>query len=247
MVLGVIPARFASTRFPGKPLVEIEGKSMIQRVYEQARLAEMVQQLVVATDDERIFHHVQDFGGTVVMTDPGHPSGTDRCAEVAQHYPEARLVLNIQGDEPFLQPAQINLLAATLLHQDQFPIATLAKRIESADDLHSPHVVKVVFSQENGTALYFSRHPVPFVRGIPREDWLLHQAFYKHIGLYAFRREALMQIAQLAPTPLEKAESLEQLRWLEHGLTIAIGLTQLETTGIDTPDDLERLAKRQQS
>lgn len=240
MVLSVIPARFASTRFPGKPLVLIDGKSMIQRVYEQAKLSRSVQKVVVATDDKRIFDHVLAFGGAAMMTDVRHISGTDRCAEVAEHYPEAEIILNIQGDEPFVQPEQIDLLAATLLQQSGFGIATLAKRIEQPEQLFNPNVVKVVFSNHN-SALYFSRHPIPFVRGHAPETWLEHQAFYKHIGLYAFRRESLLQIAQLPNAALELAESLEQLRWLAHGLPIAVGLTLLETSGIDTPDDLERL------
>lgn len=240
MVLGVIPARYASTRFPGKPLALIAGKSMIQRVYEQACQARLVERVVVATDDARILEHVRAFGGEVLLTRPEHPSGTDRCAEVARKFPAAELILNIQGDEPFVQPEQIDLLAETLLRNARCPIATLAKRIEQPDLLHNPNAVKVVFSPKHG-AIYFSRHPIPFVRGIAPEHWLEHTDFYKHIGLYAFRRNALLRIARLPPTALERAESLEQLRWLEHGLRIAVGITELETIGVDTPEDLERL------
>ncbi len=239
MVLGVIPARYASTRFPGKPLVEIQGKSMIRRVYEQAAQASLVQQVVVATDDERIWEHVRSFGGEAVMTSPAHPSGTDRCAEVALKYPQAKIILNIQGDEPFIQPRQIDLLAGILLQNTRFAIATLAKRIEEPESLHNPNVVKVVLSLQQ-SAIYFSRHAIPYVRGQAPDDWLQHQVFYKHIGLYAYRRNTLLRVARLKPTALERAESLEQLRWLEHGFRIAVGLTDLETIGIDTPEDIQK-------
>ncbi|MFN0212777.1 MAG: 3-deoxy-manno-octulosonate cytidylyltransferase [Saprospiraceae bacterium] len=240
MVLAVIPSRWASTRFPGKSLANIAGKSMIQRVLEQVNLSKRVDRVVVATDDERILDHVRDLGGEAIMTGLEHPSGTDRCAEVAQHFPNAQIILNVQGDEPFIQPQQIDLLADTLLTNPQASIATLAKKIDRADFLTNPNVVKVVFSKEIG-AIYFSRHPIPFVRGVPQEYWLEKQDFYKHIGLYGFRREALMEIADLSPTPLEIAESLEQLRWLEHGFRIAVGVTEWETIGVDTPEDLEGL------
>lgn len=239
MVLAVIPARWASTRFPGKPLANIAGKSMIQRVLEQVNLSTRVDRAVVATDDERIFDHVRDIGGEVMMTNPAHPSGTDRCAEVANHFPEAQIILNVQGDEPFVSPLQIDLLADTVLQHTYASIATLAKKIDRFDFLENPNVVKVVFSEAIG-AVYFSRHPIPFVRGLEPRDWLKQHSFYKHIGLYGFKRDALMQIARLSPTPLEMAESLEQLRWLEHGFRIAIGITELETLGIDSPEDLEQ-------
>jgi 3-deoxy-manno-octulosonate cytidylyltransferase (CMP-KDO synthetase) len=242
MILGVIPARFASTRFPGKPLVSIAGKSMIQRVYEQASLAKRIQEVVVATDDSRIYEHVRSFSGNVVMTNPKHPSGTDRCAEVALQFPEASIILNIQGDEPFIQPEQIDVLVETLLQSDHFEVATLAKHITKEEELHNPNVVKVVFSQKHA-ALYFSRHAIPYVRAQAPEKWLEHYRYYKHIGLYAFRRDALQRIAALPPSSLEQAESLEQLRWLDNGLQIAVGITNLETTGIDTPEDLERLLR----
>lgn len=241
MVLAVIPARWASTRFPGKPLANIAGKSMIQRVLEQVNQSESVNRAIVATDDERILHHVRDLGAEALMTSPEHPSGTDRCAEVASRFPEAKIVLNVQGDEPFIQPQQIDLLANTLLMNPQASIATLAKKIERADYLYNPNIVKVVFSTQIG-AIYFSRHPIPFVRGIAQDQWLEQRDFYKHIGLYGFRREALAEVAGLSPTPLEKAESLEQLRWLEHGYRIAVGITEWETIGVDTPEDLEGLS-----
>lgn len=244
MVIGIIPARYASTRFPGKPLAMIGGKSMIQRVYEQALAARQLDTVVVATDDARIYEHVAGFGGEVRYTRAEHPSGTDRCAEVALQFPEAQWILNIQGDEPFIQPEQIDLLARTLMQQSRFPVATLAKQIENREVLLNPNVVKVVFSQRAG-ALYFSRHPIPFVRGKNAGEWLKHQSFYKHIGLYGFRRSTLLKIARLKPSVLEQAESLEQLRWLEQGYRIAVGVTGLETVGIDTPEDLERLQNMQ--
>jgi len=240
MLLAIIPARWASTRFPGKPLIDIAGKSMVRRVYEQAEKSQLVQKVVVATDDPRILEHVRSFGGTAVPTRADHPSGTDRCAEVAASFPEADIILNIQGDEPFVQPEQIDLLAQTLLDRPRFSIATLAKRIEQPEILHNPNAVKVVFSKKNG-AIYFSRHPIPFVRDASPDTWLERSVFYKHIGLYAFRRNALRRIARLQPTLLEQAESLEQLRWLENGLRIAVGITDMETIGVDTPVDLERL------
>lgn len=242
MILAVIPARYASTRFPGKPLADIGGKSMIQRVYEQVCQSKKVTVAVVATDDERIYEHVRSFGGEVRMTRADHPSGTDRCAEVARDFQQLSFVLNVQGDEPFIQPEQIDLLADTLTGHSNFPIATLAKKIEQTDVLFNPNVVKVVFSDTNG-AIYFSRHPIPFVRGAAPENWLSQHVFYKHIGLYGFHRAILQDIARLAPTPLEHAESLEQLRWLEHGLPIAVGVTALETMGIDTPEDLEKIGR----
>ena len=240
MILGVIPARFASTRFPGKPLTDIRGKSMIRRVYEQALLSEHLDKVVVATDDERIYEHVRMFGGEVLMTRPEHISGTDRCAEVAGHFPGAEFVINIQGDEPFIQPQQIDLLINTLLEQQEAGIATLAKKIEQPEALDNPNIVKAVISQ-SGEALYFSRFPIPFLRGVPPENRLEHHHFYKHIGLYGFRNDILRQITALSPTPLERAESLEQLRWLEHGYRIAVRITELETIGIDTPEDLAKV------
>jgi 3-deoxy-manno-octulosonate cytidylyltransferase (CMP-KDO synthetase) len=238
-VLAVIPARYASTRFPGKPLALIQGKSMIQRVWEQVAQVSLVHRAVVATDDERIAEHVLDFGGTVCMTRADHPSGTDRCAEVAAQVVDCDWIVNIQGDEPFVQPEQINLLIETLI-QSKAGIATLVKKISDPALLFNPNVVKAVRSQQ-GQAIYFSRHPIPFLRGYPESEWLQHADYFKHIGLYGFARNTLLQLAELPPTPLEIAESLEQLRWLQHGYAIQVGITHLETVGIDTPEDLERV------
>jgi 3-deoxy-manno-octulosonate cytidylyltransferase (CMP-KDO synthetase) len=239
-ILAVIPARFASTKFPGKPLVMIQGQSMVSRVYHQVIQSSLVAHAVVATDDQRIFDHVQAFGGKVVMTRADHPSGTDRCAEVAALFPDADIIVNVQGDEPFVQPAQIDLLAQTLLQNPAVQIATLAKKITDDTLLFNPNIVKIVIGAQ-GEALYFSRHPVPFLRGRETNTWLQHHTFYKHIGLYTFRRDTLATLAQLAPSALEIAESLEQLRWLENGFRIAAGITDLETIGIDTPEDLQKL------
>lgn len=241
-ILGIIPARYASSRFPGKPLVDIQGKSMIRRVYEQASQAGTVERVIVATDDQRIFEHVAGFGGEVLMTSEEHRSGTDRCAEVAARLPEFELVINIQGDEPFIQPEQIDRTVTPLINNPQAQIATLAKEIHESDKLFNPNIVKVVYSLD-GKAMYFSRNPIPYVRDRAPEGWLAVGPFYKHIGLYAFRSEILQQVAQLSPSRLEQMEGLEQLRWLEHGFSIEVSLTELETIGIDRPEDLEHLRR----
>lgn len=249
--LGIIPARFASTRFPGKPLAQIAGKTMIQRVFEQVSQAASLDGVVVATEDERIFEHVHSFGGKAVMTSALHLSGTDRCAEVAAmpDFSDFHLVANVQGDEPFIQPSQIDLAvnllkkkmdAATPLSQQALcRIATLAKKIGHSDDLFQPNVVKVVFDRHH-KALYFSRNPLPFLQNSPPDTWMRHGTFYKHIGLYVFERKTLLELADLPPGVLEQAESLEQLRWLENGYPVCIGLTEAETFGIDTPEDIDR-------
>ncbi|MBK0402519.1 3-deoxy-manno-octulosonate cytidylyltransferase [Adhaeribacter sp. BT258] len=237
-ILGIIPARYASTRFPGKPLVEIGGKSMIRRVYEQAQKARL-QKVVVATDDARIFEHVQSFGGNVVMTSENHESGTDRCFEAyRKNDEEFQYVINIQGDEPFIQPEQINLLA-DLLQDNSVQLATLIKKIHTTEELSNPNLPKVV-TDIHGQALLFSRQTIPFLRNVPPHDWLLHHTFYKHIGIYGYRTDILEQITQLPMGKLEKAESLEQLRWLENGYKIRTAVTEIENLGIDTPEDLEK-------
>lgn len=241
-ILGVIPARYASTRFPGKPLVNIGGKSMVQRVYQQAQQCPELAHVVVATDDERIFKHVQDFGGQVVLTSPNHPSGTDRVFEALQQQDQAYdYVVNIQGDEPFIQPEQITLLACLL--EDSVQLATLVKEVHHDTELFNPNVVKVVMSRK-GQALYFSRAAIPFQRGIEQAQWLQHHTYYKHIGLYGYSAQALEEITRLPPSGLETAESLEQLRWLENGYRIYATVTPYETHGIDTPQDLERIKQQ---
>jgi 3-deoxy-manno-octulosonate cytidylyltransferase (CMP-KDO synthetase) len=238
--LGIIPARFASTRFPGKPLALLAGKPIIQWVWERARESNVLDRVIVATDDARILEVVEAFGGEAVLTRSNHPSGTDRCAEVLAGEPtgEWTWVCNVQGDEPFLDPAAIDQLGALLRSDAQPGIATLARPIEDAVALTNPNVVKVAVGQK-GNALYFSRHPVPFVRGADPGQWLERYGFLQHIGLYGFRADVLPQLTALPPSPLEQAESLEQLRWLEHGFPIAVGITRYTSIGIDTPEDLK--------
>ncbi|HLL94155.1 MAG TPA: 3-deoxy-manno-octulosonate cytidylyltransferase [Spirosoma sp.] len=239
IILGIIPARYASTRFPAKALTDIQGKSMIRRVVEQARQATSLSRVVVATDDERIRAHVAHFGGDVVMTSDQHQSGTDRCQEAVQQLGiQADYVLNIQGDEPFIQPRQIDLLASVLDGTTQ--LATLVKAISDSQTLFNPNAPKVVLSAA-GEALYFSRHPIPYLRGKPDDTWVDAHTYYRHIGLYAYRTDILAQLTQLPPSLLERAESLEQLRWLENGYRIRTVITDLDSHGIDTPEDLERI------
>ena len=237
-IVGIIPARYASTRFPGKPLALIKGKTMIRRVYEQA-LKSCLDAVVVATDDLRIADEVMDFGGRYVLTDPLHRSGTDRCREaldlIDEHFDA---VVNIQGDEPFIDPGQINLIA-NLISRDDTSLASLAKRISNESELFSHNTVKVVMDKE-GKALYFSRQPIPFMRNEEASGWMAKGVFYKHIGIYAYKADTLRRIAQMPMSALEKAESLEQLRWLENGLDIRMGITDTENVSIDTPTDLQK-------
>lgn len=241
-VVGIIPARYGSTRFPGKPLVEIDGKTMIMRVVERAMSCDRLCDVVVATDDERIYNHVIEHGAKAVMTSSEHPSGTDRCLEAFEKWGgEADAVLNIQGDEPFVAVEQLNALVE-LMQNPAVEIATLAKKIDDQEVLFDPNKVKVIFS-ENGRALYFSRHAIPFQKSTPMEEWLGNHTYYKHIGLYAYQLDTLRSICTLAPSPLEKMESLEQLRWLENGRVIFVAKTDIETPAIDTPADLENLLR----
>jgi 3-deoxy-manno-octulosonate cytidylyltransferase (CMP-KDO synthetase) len=242
-VIGIIPARYASTRFPGKPLADIGGKSMIRRVYEQACRCTALAQVVVATDHPDIFRHVAGFG-QVVMTSPDHPSGTDRCLEAIRLVGEGKygprdVVVNIQGDEPFIHPLQIEMLIG-LFAESRCRIASLVKKIEAGDELFDENVVKVVVGPDK-RALYFSRSPIPFHRGLPQEQWIKKGRFFKHLGLYGYRIETLEQIGRLPQGALEKAESLEQLRWLEHGFDIHVNETGLDNQPVDTPDDLKKL------
>ena len=240
-VLILIPARYASTRFPGKPLAEIGGRPMIQHVVEKAQAVSS--DAFVATDDRRIYDRVESFGGRAVMTSEAHRSGTDRCYEAYQYVVALNgkkydVVVNIQGDEPFIQPDQV-LSLISCFEDPSVQIATLAKRFENNADIFNPNKVKVVCSAK-GTALYFSRSAMPFCRGKQEEEWLDTTPFFKHVGMYAYRPEVLKEITSLPQGVLEKAESLEQLRWLENGYTIAVRETAHESVGIDTPDDLKR-------
>lgn len=237
-IIGIIPSRYASTRFPAKSLALIKGKSMIQRVYEQALQSSALNEVVVATDHREIYDHVKKFGGAVCMTKPEHVSGTDRCSEaLSLQHQKYNYIINIQGDEPFIQPSQIDLLAGKL--DGVTEIATLVKPLETEEQLFNPNIVKVVLSKTM-EALYFSRSPIPYVRNKPREEWLREHKFYKHIGMYAYRDDVLERITKLLVSSLEKTESLEQLRWLENGFKISVAETFTETIGIDTPDDLQK-------
>lgn len=240
-ILGVIPARYGSTRFPGKPLAIINGKSMIQRVYEQAQKATALAQVVVATDDARIQEAVNSFGGTVIMTNPEHPSGTDRCQEALSATGPFDIVINIQGDEPFIDPHNIDLLAACFENPDT-QIATLVKQVEDGETLCNPNKIKVALTR-NLNALYFSRTAIPYYRG-EAKDWLTQHTYYSHIGIYAYRASVLQEITQLPPSALELTEKLEQLRWLENGYSIKVAITESEAESIDTPEDLEKMLQK---
>lgn len=237
--LGIIPARYESTRFPGKPLVDIRGKSMVQRVYEQAKKCVDLNEVIVATDDARIFEHVKDFGGPALMTSSDHQSGTDRCEEVALKYPQYDVVINIQGDEPFINPQQISKLAACFKSKET-QIATLIKKVQSEEELFNTNSPKVVVNKLS-EAVYFSRSPLPHIRGQQPKYWLNYYTYFKHIGIYGYRADVLQQITKLPVSSLEKAESLEQLRWIENGYRIKVAETDLETFAIDTREDLEKL------
>ncbi|WP_231424311.1 MULTISPECIES: 3-deoxy-manno-octulosonate cytidylyltransferase [Pedobacter] len=240
-IIGIIPARYASTRFPGKPLVDIAGKTMIQRVYEQASKAQSLSKVVIATDDERIADEVKRFGGEYVFTSSNHQSGTDRCAEVIEQLSDFDIVINIQGDEPFIEPAQIDLLTSCF-NEEKVQLATLIKPIQSQESIYNPNSPKVVIDI-NGRAMYFSRSPIPFIRNGEPGVWAEKHQFYKHIGIYGYRTESLKAITKLPPSSLELAESLEQLRWIENGFYIQTKVTDLETVAIDTPEDLLKLNK----
>jgi 3-deoxy-manno-octulosonate cytidylyltransferase (CMP-KDO synthetase) len=238
-ILGIIPARYASTRFPGKALIDIAGKSMIQRVYEQSSKAKCFKKIVVATDNELIYNHVMAFGGNVVMTSENHPSGTDRCFEALQNTEgDFDYVINIQGDEPFVSPTQIETLADTLTDKD-VEIATLIMQISNLQQITDLGEAKVVLNNKN-EAIYFSRSPIPFVRNLPPEKWQEASTFFRHVGMYAYRKDILEKITLLQPSSLEKAESLEQLRWIENGYKIKVAFTTEETPCIDTPEDMEK-------
>ncbi|MDR2775103.1 MAG: 3-deoxy-manno-octulosonate cytidylyltransferase [Tannerella sp.] len=239
--LGIIPSRYASTRFPGKPLVDMDGKPMIQRVYE--RVLSTTDRLYVATDDERIAEAVRNFGGDVLLTSGRHNSGTDRCYEAyCKAGEDFDVVINIQGDEPFVRPEQIELLKSCF-SESGTQIATLVKPFDKEGDseqtVFNPNTPKVVLNNFN-EALYFSRSIVPYIRGKEYTEWLKSHTFYKHIGLYAYRVDILKEITALPQSSLEIAENLEQLRWLQYGYKIKAGITNLETIGIDTPEDMEK-------
>ena len=233
-VLGIIPARYGSTRLPGKPLADIAGKPMIQWVYERAVKAEKLDCVIVATDDERILKTVESFGGRAVMTSPHHPTGTDRLAEAADLYPEMDIIINIQGDEPLLNPATIDAVASLLLADKNAVMSTACTRIGDPDLINSPTIVKVVLDREMN-ALYFSRAPIPYFR---RQT---DMPVYRHIGLYGYRRDFLFTFTRLKPVPLEQTESLEQLRALYYGYRIKTAVVEEDGLSVDTPEDLFRV------
>lgn len=239
-ILGIIPARYASTRLEGKPLVDLLGKTMIQRVYEKASQA--LEHVVVATDDERIFKTVENFGGHAVMTSTHHSTGTNRCLEAYEKYSQEQgafdVVINIQGDEPLLEPEQIKTLAACFADQNA-ELATLVIPTKAGEKLKGAGVF--VTFDKNNNALYFSRSVIPFLRDYPEDKWTEHHTFYRHLGMYGYRPEALSRFAQLEQTSLEKAESLEQNRWLENGYKIKVGITPYETIPVDTPEDVKKV------
>lgn len=240
--LGIIPARYASSRFPGKPLVEINGKPMIQRVYEQAKKASAINQVIVATDDERILKFVEGFGGNVILTSEHHKSGTDRCNEVVEK-PKSKnkdfeVIVNIQGDEPYINPEQINQVVSCF-SDPNVKIATLAKQISSTDELFNNNINKVIFDKFNN-AIYFSRFAIPFQQNVPAEKWLEKVNYFKHVGIYAYRSATLSEITSLKRSKLEISESLEQLRWLENGYKIRVMQTDFESIAVDTPEDLSK-------
>lgn len=243
MIAGIIPARYASTRFPGKALADISGKSMIQRVYEQAAKSTALDTVVVATDDQRILQHVLSFGGNAVMTAPHHPSGTDRCFEALQQLGVGyKYVINIQGDEPLIDPAQIDELAA-VLQDGTTEIATQMIPVSNHEELFDKGEVKIVLNTAR-EALYFSRMVIPFIKGVEEKEWHLHHQYYRHVGMYAYRTDVLERITELGVSSLEQAESLEQLRWLENGFKIKCVPTTYESHCIDTTEDLARMLAR---
>lgn len=237
-VLGIIPSRYQSSRFPGKPLVDLKGKSMIQRVYEGAQKSSLIDKVIVATDDQRIYDEVTAFGGSVEMTSPNHSTGTDRCGEIASKFPEYDIIINIQGDEPLVDYRQLNQLIQ-LFEDESVQIGTLGISLMEEEDLKNPNRIKIVLNHQN-QALYFSRSNVPNTEKYS-ENPFEKQAFLRHIGLYGFRRETLNRITQLAPCDLESFESLEQLRWLYYGYPIQVGITDIETPNVDTPEDVAKV------
>ncbi|MEK9139158.1 MAG: 3-deoxy-manno-octulosonate cytidylyltransferase [Bacteroidota bacterium] len=239
-VVAIIPARYASQRLPAKPLADICGKPMVQHVYERAAHARLVNAVLVATDDERIASTVRGFGGHAVMTPESLQTGTDRIAYVARSLPDADIIVNVQGDEPLIEPTMIDEAVGPLVDDNSIKVGTLVRRLESEDELANPGIVKVVLDRK-GFGLYFSRSPIPFGRDSRQPEWLKRHSYYKHIGLYVFRREFLNLFAELAPTPLERMEKLEQLRILENGYKIKCTVTSFDSMPVDTQEDLDKV------
>lgn len=241
-VVAIIPARWASSRFPGKPMARIAGRPMIQWVYERASMATTLADVFVATDDDRIVEAVHSFGGKVVMTPSDLPSGTDRVAYVARDL-DVDAVINVQGDEPLIDPHAIDILVNTLLAEQSTKMATLVRKMSDAEKLDNPNAVRVVLDH-NHNALYFSRAAIPFARGIDKDQWMLHFPYYNHIGIYAYRKEFLLELTRLPISMLEQAEKLEQLRVLENGYDIKVGIVDVQPLGVDVPSDVEKVEQR---
>ncbi len=240
MVIGIIPARHASTRLPAKPLLDLGGKPMIRHVYEQAREAKLIDMVIVATDHDDIANAVRHFGGNAVMTPPELKSGSDRAAFAASSLPDAGVIVNIQGDEPLIVPAMIDQAISPVLEDPSVHASTLVRVIKDYRDVTNPSVVKVVID-DSGYALYFSRSPIPHVRDIPEAQWHTHHTYYKHIGLYVYDRETLIRFANRPESPLEKAEKLEQLRLLSDGVRIKTVITEFDSLPVDTAEDAQRV------
>ena len=244
-IIGIIPSRYASSRFPAKALADILGKPMIQRVYEQASKSTVLEKVIVATDDKRIFDVVNSFGAEAIMTSENHKSGTDRCAEALKNLGEDfDFVINIQGDEPLIHPSQIDDIGKILTGDVQ--LATLVKKISTTQNLLDVNATKAVLDKNN-FALYFSRLPIPYVRDHGQEDWVRQNVYWEQVGIYAYRNDILQEITELPQSPLEKAESLEQLRWMENGYMVKVGFTEYDSQCIDTPEDLEIMLERLRS
>lgn len=243
-ILGIIPSRYASTRFPGKPLAVIEGKTMIQRVYERVSQSEILDKVVVATDHELIFNHVRQFGGEVMMTASSHQTGTERCAETANrlHAQNDDILINIQGDEPFINPGQVSQIC-NCFSNPGVQIATLVKQITEHEMIADPNVVKAVLNLDH-SVMYFSRSPIPYCRGYNQNEWISQTVYFKHIGIYGFRKQVLDELVKLPISQLEKTEELEQLRWLENGWTIYAYMTEFENISIDTPADILKISNK---
>lgn len=238
-VLGIIPARYESSRFPGKPLIDLQGKTMIQRVYEGAAKCSLLDKLIVATDDERIFNTVKRFGGEVMMTKSSHQNGTERCGEVLEKHGDYDVIVNVQGDEPLINPLQLENLIE-LFNDKEVAIGTIAKPMNDMADIRNPNRIKVVLDAMNN-GIYFSRSPIPHVAGLAHENWMDKATFYKHIGLYAWKKEILQELLALPSTALEKIESLEQLRWIYNGYKIRCAISGLDTPNIDVPEDVNKV------
>ena len=249
-IIAIIPARYASTRFPAKVLTDINGKTMIERVFNQAKKAKKLSEVFIATDNQLVFDKVKEFTQNVLITSDSHISGTDRIAEAALTLEKKNIefdfIINIQGDEPFIKPEQIDNLATILAENEKTQLATLVSKIKDSETLFDSNVVKTIFDVNN-KAIYFSRNPIPFVRNANknnRDSWLSEHTFYRHIGMYAYQKEVLQQITKLKPSTLELAESLEQLRWIENGFSIQVAITPFESIGIDTPEDLKKVLNK---